>query len=71
MSSAPKDGTLVDLMFPHPRGRTVNCSWNLGGWGFYTPHWPNGMDGEIEPMWNTYPNMRPLAWMTPPPRPEQ
>lgn len=70
MSSAPKDRP-IDLMFPEPRGRTVNCSWQLGGWGFYTPFWPNGLDGEMEPMWNTYPNMQPLAWMDCPPRPEQ
>ena len=68
MESAPRDGTLLDLMFPEPRGRTTNCSWNrnLGGWVFYTPHWPDGLDGKVELQ---APNMQPFAWMYSPASP--
>lgn len=72
MQSAPRDGTLVDLMYPHPRGRTINASWNaMLGWHWKEPRWEN-MELLPEEEWpsHTYPNMQPLAWMPCPPRPE-
>lgn len=71
MNAAPKDGTKVDLMFPWPRGRTINCyhedSQITGGpmWLWRTPKWK---PGELTPLpeseWpiSCYPNMQPYAW---------
>lgn len=73
MQSAPKDGTIVDLMYPYPRGRKINCKYNKTlGW-----HWlsetfdPNTLEVLPESEWNIncLPNMEPLAWMPTPPYP--
>jgi len=73
MQAAPKDGTKVDLMYPHPRGRTINCSWSKTlGWHWKEPRWkPEEMILLPEDEWprHTYPNMEPLAWMECPPHP--
>jgi len=70
MQIAPKDGTLIDLMYPYPRGRAINCQWKHGSWGFKTPTWKDGELLDPEKWhWNTYPNLQPYAWMTPPPFP--
>lgn len=65
ISEAPKDGTKIDLLFPDPRGRTIDCFWDeIGpGWFWRTPTWENG---ELLPesKWNMscYPNMEPTHW---------
>ncbi len=74
METAPKNGALIDLLYPYPRGRTINCYWRQddftgpeGGWFWKQPQW----DGENllpEEQWSIsyYPNMEPLLWMPTP-----
>ena len=76
IETAPKDGTKVDLLYPYPRGRTIDCWWENEGplAGFWLqrnrPKWKNGEllpEGE----WDiaTLPNMQPTHWMPSPPLP--
>jgi hypothetical protein len=77
IATAPKDGTKIDLLFPYPRGRTIDCYWGAsdlyGGdtWIWRTPTWGQG---ELLPegQWyiHCYPNMEPTHWMLPPDPPE-
>jgi hypothetical protein len=77
ISEAPRDGrTTVDLLYPYPRGRAVNCFWvddgTFGpGWYWREPAWEGG---ELLPedQWSLvcYPNMQPTHWMREPPAPE-
>lgn len=69
MEKAPRGGTKVDLMFPAPRGRQVNCvyedsAWTGGPiWLWRTPKWKGGeLLPESEWDTNCYPNMQPYAW---------
>ena len=68
MSLAPKDGTKVDLVFPPPRGRTIDCFWDESpifgaGWFWRNPRWVSGaLLSESEWQRNYYPNIQPIAW---------
>jgi hypothetical protein len=76
---APRDGTKVDLLYPYPRGRQVDCYWtwsNLDSrpmWGRREPRWEKG---ELLPeeKWflSFFPNMEPTHWrpapLPPPPQ---
>ena len=68
MESAPKDGTLIDLLYPYPRGRTIDCYWDeefLTGWVWRTPTWEAAqLDPKPWEQWsvNSYPNMEPMFW---------
>ena len=80
MEPAPKDGSKIDLLFPYPRGRTIDCMWRDGGvygggcWIWMTPKWGSqpglGIDWHLLPEeeWevNYYPNLEPTHWMWPP-----
>lgn len=77
ISTAPKDGSKVDLLYPHPRGRTIDCEWRQGGvdgdgrWIWLKPIWGSqpglGIDWHLLPEadWEvcSYPNMEPTHWM--------
>ncbi len=68
IETAPKDGTFVDLLYPYPRGRTINCQWTTDfeiGWHWMTPQWDAGGKLLPESKWftNTYPGMQPSHWM--------
>jgi NAD-dependent dihydropyrimidine dehydrogenase PreA subunit len=85
ISTVPKDGSKVDLLFEYPRGRQNDCQWREGGvygdgdWYWSKPQWgcqPGlGIDWHLLPEseWTTenYPNMAPTHWMTPPALPRQ
>lgn len=69
MEDAPKDGTKIDLLYPHPRGRTIDCYWDagkpwMGAWLRREPTW--GEDHKLLPEseWETshFPNMQPTHW---------
>lgn len=67
IETAPKDGTRIDLLYPYPRGRTINCYWmgELGfGWVWREPTWEKG---ELLPedKWSicNRPNSEPTHWM--------
>lgn len=68
IDTAPKDGTKIDLLYPYPRGRTINCFWDdspvIGGaWIWLTPIWKDGnLLPESEWSNNCYPNMDPTHW---------
>lgn len=72
IETAPKGGTKIDLLYPHPRGRAVDCHWGdyaLFGLGWYwrTPIWEKGaLLPEDQWSLNSYPNMQPTHWMYPP-----
>lgn len=77
IETAPKDGTKVDLLYPYPRSRAIDCEFRSGdiygpdgGWFWLEPRWK---DGELLPEseWNTgcYPNMQPTHWMPVPAAP--
>lgn len=76
MALAPRDGTKVDLFFPAPRGRQINCFYDTSrifgpGWFWREPTW----DRETllpEDRWrrHCYPNMEPTHWRPLPPAPE-
>lgn len=77
IETAPKDGSKVDLLYPHPRGRTNDCFWQEGGvygdggWYWLTPSWDeNGLEPESDWSRNSYPNMDPTHWMRPPAPPD-
>jgi len=63
MDSAPKDGSKIDLLYPYPRGRQIDCFWISDrplGPGWYSK-WSH----------STIPNMQPTHWRYPPPSPER
>jgi hypothetical protein len=66
IESAPKDGTKIDLLYPYPRGRAINCQWTgaLGmGWHWKEPTWKHGeLLPETEWDWHSYPAMEPTHW---------
>lgn len=73
----PMDGSKVDLLYPHPRGRTINCFWEGSVWGWREPTWytagdPEFIDGvtrlkpESEWDFGNYPNLKPSHWIRPP-----
>lgn len=76
MEDAPKDGTKIDLLFPYPRGRTIDCQWRKGGvygdggWFWSKPTWgaQPGLDIDWhllpEEKWDigSYPNEQPTHW---------
>jgi len=80
IGTAPKDGTEIDLLYPYPRGRTINCQWRQGGvdgdgrWVWLKPIWGSqpglGIDWHLLPEseWEVcdYPNMEPTHWMSAP-----
>jgi len=50
IETAPKNGTKIDLLYPYPRGRTINCYWAQNdlavlkfGWVWRTPTWEDGV----------------------------
>jgi len=73
IDSAPKDGTKIDLLYPYPRGRQIDCYWASGGiwegghWLRCEPSWKNGVL-LAEDEWQTValPNMQPTHWRLPP-----
>lgn len=78
IETAPKDGTKIDLLYPYPRGRTIDCYWDdsrqIGGmWVWRTPAWrtesPGGLLPESEWKFHCYPNMKPTHWRPAPPLP--
>ncbi len=78
IAEAPKDGTLVDLLYPHPHGRTVNCYWDTsevaggGMWVWVTPRWgPEGVLPETDWYTSCRPNMEPTHFRLPPAPPQQ
>ena len=80
IDTAPKDDTKIDLLFPYPRGRQIDCQWRQGGvygdggWFWSIPQWGSqpglGIDWHLLPEeeWETasYPNMHPTHWMPSP-----
>lgn len=68
MISAPHDGTRVDLLFPHPRGRVVDCFWDpVNGWSKIEPAYR-----ALHLHWETrHFNVEPLWWRPPPPLPRR
>lgn len=76
MSTAPKDGRKVDLMFWQPLGRKINYAWDekMKAWGERIPtydvaHNEHALLPEDQWRWRCYPNAEPYAWMEPPPHP--
>jgi hypothetical protein len=75
ISSAPKNGTKIDLLYPYPRGRTIDCYWEPAqnrGWVWREPRWGDG--GLLpEDQWSVanYPNGTPTHWRYPPALPER
>jgi hypothetical protein len=71
IETAPKDGTKIDLLFPYPRGRTINCYWGTIGlsgseglWVWRQPTWGNGeLLPEDQWQMSCYPNLEPTHWM--------
>lgn len=70
IATAPKDETVVDLLYPYPRGRTIDCYWEAskpfcGTWISRRPTWSVD-EGKLLPEteWSisTYPNMEPTHW---------
>lgn len=70
IETAPKDGTKIDLLYPYPRGRAIDCYWGESEltlpsvWVFRTPTW--GAGGLLpENEWNihVFANMEPTHWM--------
>lgn len=72
METAPKDGTLIDLLFPYPRGRQNDCFWkDTQGWAWREPRWGKGeLLPEKDWAWGCYPNSQPLCWRQPPQYPK-
>jgi hypothetical protein len=84
MATAPKDGTKVDLLYPYPRGRQIDCYWDAskpmnGAWVSREPCWGSTDSAEgcytllPEDQWSiqTFPNMEPTHWRLPPPPPAE
>jgi hypothetical protein len=85
IETVPKDGSKVDLLYPYPRGRTIDCEWRQGDvhgdgrWCWLKPLWGSqpglGIDWHLLPEseWEvcSYPNLDPTHWMRPPPLPAQ
>ena len=76
IETAPKDGTLIDLLYPYPRGRAISCMWGDGSgfgpeWFWREPRWDGGVLLP-EDQWSvsSYPNMEPTHWMPAPKPPE-
>lgn len=78
IETAPRDGRKIDLMFPHPRGRTIDCFWRIepnashpeGGWFWRSPKWDKtNLLPESEWPLSCYPSMQPTHWRWPPPHP--
>jgi len=73
IETAPKDGTKIDLFYPYPRGRTINCYWmgeHAAGWVWRRPTWGAGaLLPESEWDIGSYPNLEPTHWMRLPPPP--
>lgn len=69
IETAPKDGTKVDLLYPYPRGRAINCFWEERhlAWVWRKATWKEGdLLPEDQWDWGYYANMEPTHWM---PRP--
>lgn len=62
----PKDGTKIDLLYPYPRGRTIDCYWDASIGGVWASRRPSWRDFVLLPEseWDlsTYPNMEPTHW---------
>lgn len=73
IETAPRDGTVIDLFYPYPRGRTINCYWDEGlrGWVWRRPTWRgSALLPESEWHFGAYPGLEPTHWM-PLPKPPQ
>ena len=78
IETAPRDGTKVDLWYPYPRCRVINCYfsndriWGKDGqWLRREPAWKdNALLPESEWMTACFPNMVPSHWMLSPDPPE-
>lgn len=69
IETAPRDGRKIDLLYPYPRGRTIDCYWDVvvQAWLWRSPKWRNGVVlPEVEWPYNSYPNTEPTHWMSPP-----
>ena len=74
IATAPKDGTKIDLLYPYPRGRTINCFWHRRNrvWMWRTPRWQG--DALLpEDQWDLHhdPNVQPTHWMLAPAPPHK
>ena len=74
IATAPRDGTKVDLLYPHPRGRTINCFWHprTRTWMWRTPQW----EGDTllpEHQWDLHhaPDAQPTHWRLAPVPPQE
>lgn len=75
MESAPKDGRKIDLLFPYPRGRQIDCQWSeMLGWHWRERTWGEGDNCGLLPeaQWKVgcYPNLAPTYWMPTPEMPQ-
>ena len=73
IETAPKDGTLVDLVYPYPRGRVANMYWAndpFNTWVARKPAYHHERFGELLPEkdWSfvAFPNATPTHWMPAP-----
>ena len=73
IATAPRDGTKVDLLYPHPRGRMINCFWHARTrtWMWRTPRW-QGDTLLPEHQWDLHhaPDAQPTHWRLAPVPPQ-
>jgi hypothetical protein len=74
IATAPRDGTKVDLLYPHPRGRMINCFWHARTrtWMWRTPRW-QGDTLLPEHQWDLHyaPDAQPTHWRLAPMPPQE
>jgi hypothetical protein len=73
IETAPKDGSKVDLCYPPPLGRVINCFWNVryGGWNWRAPILAHDGAPLPEAKWalSSYDHLEPTHWMPTPAMP--
>ena len=74
IATAPRDGTKIDLLYPHPRGRMINCFWHARTrtWMWRTPRW-QGDTLLPEHQWDLHyaPDAQPTHWRLAPVPPQE